>query len=136
MELYERVRERVSREHERRKLPGKPFFTGRITQVYPTGVCIYFYMGFYAKGVEDPVREYTEMEHAAREEMLAAGGSLSHHHGVGKLRQRFMKDIYSEGARTFTREVKKAVDPDNLFGASNHGVLGQVELEREPGSES
>ncbi|HVK64097.1 MAG TPA: FAD-binding oxidoreductase [Polyangium sp.] len=128
LELYDRVHKRVLREHEQRRLPGKPFFTGRITQVYPTGVCIYFYLGFYAKGVEDPVRQYSEMEHAAREEILAAGGSLSHHHGVGKIRQDFVKEIYSEGARAFMRDVKQAVDPDNLFGAGNHGVLGEVNL--------
>lgn len=131
LELYDRVHKRILREHEQRRLPGKPFFTGRITQVYPTGVCIYFYLGFYAKGVEDPVRQYAEMEHAAREEILAAGGSLSHHHGVGKIRQDFVKNIYSDGARAFMRDVKQAVDPDNLFGASNHGVLGEVQLERD-----
>jgi len=122
LELYERVRQRVQNEHEARKLPGKPFFSGRFTQVYQSGVCIYFYMGFYTKGVDDPVRHYTEMEHAARAEILASGGSLSHHHGIGKLRQDFMADIYSEGALEFSRRVKHAVDPMNLFGANNQGV--------------
>lgn len=129
LELYERVRARVHREHEARRLPGNPFFTGRITQVYPTGVCIYFYLGFYAKGVDDPVQKYTELEHAAREEILAAGGTLSHHHGVGKIRQDFLKDIYSDGARTVMQQVKRALDPSNLFGASNHGVRGMIALE-------
>lgn len=131
LELYERVRDRVHREHEARRLPGNPFFTGRITQVYSSGVCIYFYLGFYAKGVADPVKSYTELEHAVREEILASGGSLSHHHGVGKIRQDFLQDIYSEGALSVVKQVKQAIDPDNLFGASNHGVLGQVQLERE-----
>lgn len=128
LSLYERVRERVRREHEARGLPGNPFFTGRITQVYSTGVCIYFYLGFYCKGVADPVRQYTELEHAAREEILAAGGSLSHHHGVGKLRQDFLSTIYSPGSLEFMRQVKRAVDPSNLFGASNHGVRGTIDL--------
>lgn len=126
--LYERVRERVRREHEARRLPGNPFFTGRITQVYSTGVAIYFYLGFYCKGVEDPVRMYAELEHAAREEILAAGGTLSHHHGVGKIRQGFLSDIYSPGSLQFMRQVKQAVDPANVFGANNHGVRGTVDL--------
>lgn len=133
MELYDRVKARVEREHAARGLPGKVFFTGRITQVYATGVAMYFYLGFYAKGVPDPVAAYTELEHAAREEILAAGGSLSHHHGVGKLRQDFLDDVYSPGARAVTREVKAALDPDNIFGASNHGVHGAVRLSREEG---
>ncbi|WP_437877306.1 FAD-binding oxidoreductase [Sorangium sp. So ce513] len=128
LELYERVKRRVELEHERRRLPGRPFFTGRITQVYSTGVAMYFYLGFYAKGVADPVAEYAALEHAAREEILASGGTLSHHHGVGKIRQDFLDEVYSEGARTVVREVKRALDPDNLFGASNHGVRGAVAL--------
>ncbi len=28
------------------------------------------------------------------------------------------------------RQVKQAVDPDNLFGAANHGVLGEIALSR------
>ena len=122
MELYERVRTRVRQEHEARRLPGKPFFTGRITQVYPTGVCMYFYLGFYAKGVENPVGKYMELEHAAREEILASGGSLSHHHGIGKIRKDFLGAIYSPGSLAFVRDVKRAVDPNNRFGAGNHGV--------------
>ena len=133
LELYDRVRRRVEREHAERGLPGKVFFTGRITQVYPTGVAMYFYLGFYAKGVADPVAAYGALEHAAREEILAAGGSLSHHHGVGKIRRDFLGDVYSEAALAVTRQVKAAIDPDNLFGAGNHGVTGPVRLdERAP----
>jgi alkyldihydroxyacetonephosphate synthase len=128
MDLYRRVRERIEREHAARGLPGKPFFTGRVTQAYPTGVAMYFYLGFYAKGVDDPVRRYTELEHAAREEILASGGSLSHHHGIGKLRQDFMPAIYSPGARHLQTRVKEAIDPGNVFGARNHAVLGEVDF--------
>ncbi|HEY0880463.1 MAG TPA: FAD-linked oxidase C-terminal domain-containing protein, partial [Archangium sp.] len=128
MDLYERVQRRVQREHEERGLPGKPFFTGRFTQVYSTGVAIYFYLGFYAKGVEDPIGTYAALEHAAREEILAAGGSLSHHHGIGKLRQDFMKDIYSEGALNAARQIKQALDPQGVFGVNNHAIAGQVDL--------
>lgn len=131
LELYERVRSRVRREHEARRLPGNPFFTGRITQVYTSGVCMYFYLGFYCKGVEDPIGQYAALEHAAREEILAAGGTLSHHHGIGKIRQDFMNDIYSPGSLAVMQRVKHAVDPTNLFGANNHGVAGAVALTAE-----
>ncbi len=128
MELYERVQRRVEQAHAALGLPGKPFFTGRLTQVYQTGVVIYFYLGFYAKGVADPVAAYAALEHAAREEILAAGGSLSHHHGVGKIRRDFLPEVYSEGALRLNRQVKAAIDPDNVFAASNSGVNGPVAL--------
>ncbi len=128
LDLYKRVEKRVHREHEAMGLPGKPFFTGRFTQVYSSGVAIYFYLGFYAKGVSDPIGAYAKLEHAAREEILAAGGSLSHHHGVGKLRQDFMKDVFSEGALQVMRQIKQAVDPTGVFGANNHAVAGEIDL--------
>lgn len=124
IELYQRVKARVEREHTRLGLPGKPFFTGRITQVYTTGVCIYFYLGFYTKGVDEPVAKYMEMEHAAREEILAAGGSLSHHHGVGKLRRDFLPQVQSGASLESVAALKRALDPDDLFAAHNGGVMG------------
>lgn len=128
MDLYERVQRRVEKEHAALGLPGKVFFTGRLTQVYQTGVVIYFYLGFYAKGVADPVAAYAALEHAAREEILAAGGSLSHHHGIGKIRRDFLPQVFSEAALTLNRKVKAAIDPDNVFGASNCGINGPVAL--------
>lgn len=128
LDVYYRVQARVEKEHKALGLPGKVFFTGRVSQIYQTGVCLYFYLGFYTKGVDDPIRRYTQLEEAAREEILAAGGSLSHHHGIGKIRQKFLPQIYSEGGRKFTQDVKRAVDPQNIFGASNHGVCGEVQI--------
>ena len=51
--------------------------------------------------------------------ILASGGSLSHHHGVGKLRQHHLPEIFSEAALAWRRELKRAVDPDDVFGCGN-----------------
>lgn len=117
--LCARVKRRVMDEHARRGLPGKPFITCRITQLYQTGVAVYFYLGFSGEGLHDPVGTYLEIEHAARDEILLAGGSLSHHHGVGKIRAGFLPRILSPAARAWTAAVKQAVDPDNLLAAGN-----------------
>ncbi|MBL8999058.1 MAG: oxidase, partial [Gemmatimonadetes bacterium] len=87
--LCENVKRRIAEECAKRGVPGKPYVTCRVTQLYPTGVCIYFYFAFYFKGLADPAGTYAEIEHAARDEILRSGGSLSHHHGIGKIRQRF-----------------------------------------------
>jgi alkyldihydroxyacetonephosphate synthase len=119
LDLCENVKQRIWQEHEKRGLPGKPFVCCRVTQLYETGVCVYFYFGYYHKGVENPSHVYAEMELAAREEILRNGGSLSHHHGIGKLRQRFLPEILSEPALRWREEMKRAVDPDNVFGCRN-----------------
>ncbi|RYF09685.1 MAG: oxidase, partial [Deltaproteobacteria bacterium] len=119
LELCERVKQRLYREHAARGLPGKPFITCRVTQLYQTGVCVYFYFAFYAKGVANPSQVYSDIEAAARTEILQSGGSLSHHHGVGKLRKRFLPEIMSEACLDWATRSKHAVDPDNVFGCGN-----------------
>ena len=85
------------------------FVTARVTQLYRTGVCIYFYFGFYYKGIPNPQEVYLELENIARDEILKSGGSLSHHHGVGKLRRAFLPRIMSETAMQWKRELKKSL---------------------------
>lgn len=126
LELCEAVKQRIHAEHAARQLPGKAFVTCRVTQLYPTGVCIYFYFAFYFKGIAgNPSQVYAEIEHAARDEVLARGGSLSHHHGIGKLRQPFLGRIASPGLLAFARAMKHAVDPQNVFGANNQLFGGE-----------
>lgn len=47
------------------------------------------------------------------------GGCISHHHGVGKLRKRFMEKTASPLNATAIDGVKKALDPNNVFGINN-----------------
>jgi alkyldihydroxyacetonephosphate synthase len=120
--LCDNVKRRLNEEYKRRGLPGNPFVTARVTQIYRTGVCIYFYFGFYYKGLSNPQEVYLELENIARDEILKSGGSLSHHHGVGKLRRAFLPRIMSETALQWKRELKKGLDPRNIFGAGNQGL--------------
>ncbi|MEQ1643957.1 MAG: FAD-linked oxidase C-terminal domain-containing protein, partial [Pyrinomonadaceae bacterium] len=120
--ICEKVKRVLYAEYEKRGLPGKPFITSRITQLYRTGVAIYFYFGFYFKGVDDPSHLYLELENIAREEILRSGGSLSHHHGVGKIREQYLPEIMSETALKWKREIKNSLDPQNIFGADNQGL--------------
>jgi alkyldihydroxyacetonephosphate synthase len=80
---------------------------------------VYFYFGFHHKGVADPYRVYAELEHAARDEILRSGGSLSHHHGIGKIRKEFLPRVFSKATLEWAAEMKRAVDPANIFGIAN-----------------
>jgi alkyldihydroxyacetonephosphate synthase len=117
--LCANVKQRLWQEHAKRGLPGKPFISVRVTQLYPTGVCIYFYFAIYYKGVERASEVYAELERAARDEILRSGGSLSHHHGVGKLRREFLSRVFSPAALAWRSRLARSVDPDDLFGAGN-----------------
>jgi alkyldihydroxyacetonephosphate synthase len=119
LDLVDNVKHRLWQEHAKRGLPGTPFVSARVTQLYETGVCVYFYFAFYHKGVENPSEVYSEMERAARDEILRAGGSLSHHHGVGKLRRDFLPQVLSDTALQWRAALERAVDPENLFASGN-----------------
>jgi len=117
--VCDNVKQRVFQEHAKRGLPGRPFISVRVTQLYPTGVCLYFYLAFHYKGVERPSEVFAEIERAARDEILSSGGSLSHHHGIGKLRAPFLPRIYSPAALDWRARLKRAVDPDDVLGCGN-----------------
>ncbi|MBN2191243.1 MAG: FAD-binding oxidoreductase [Polyangiaceae bacterium] len=120
--VMEAVKARIQAEHAARGLPGKPFVTARVTQAYPTGVCIYFYFAFCYQGVENPSETYHAIEAAARDAILEAGGSLSHHHGVGTLRAEFLPRVLSDAALSWRAAARCALDPDHLFAAATLGA--------------
>ncbi|MGB2751492.1 MAG: FAD-binding oxidoreductase [Pyrinomonadaceae bacterium] len=124
--ICDNVKKVLRDEYSKRGLPEKPFVTSRITQVYRTGVAIYFYFGFYYKGVENPSEVYLELENIAREEILRCGGSLSHHHGIGKIRESYLPDIMSETALKWKQEIKHGLDPQNVFGAGNQNLRQRI----------
>ena len=109
--------------HKENNLPGKPFFTSRISKIYHTGVCMYNTIAMSFEGIENPEDVFTGIEHKMRENFIKNGGSISHHHGVGKLRKDFMQDTVSESSIEMVRGIKQTQDPKNVFGVKNNIVL-------------
>lgn len=90
------------------------------------GACVYFYFAFnYADGfaadadTTDPIHVYEGIESAARDEIMSLGGSLSHHHGIGKIRSRWMEQMVSPVGLSIVKAVKQFVDPQNIFANGN-----------------
>jgi len=63
---------------------------------------------------------YVEAWDAAQRAVLSAGGSLSHHHGVGLNRSRFAGEALG-GGMAVLQSVKDALDPHGIL---NPGKLG------------
>ena len=61
--------------------------------MYETGAAVYIYFGYSYKDSTIPkdktIETYEDIECEIRDEILKQGGSLSHHHGIGKIRKRF-----------------------------------------------
>ena len=123
-DVCDAVKRVAASEHERLGFPGKPFTSPRVTQMYHTGVCIYFTHGLLHKGIEDGDERFAEVEKNMREAIMAAGGSISHHHGIGKLRRRFVDKVASPESLDAVRALKQGVDPQNVFGVRNNIFAG------------
>ncbi|MBT3149547.1 FAD-binding oxidoreductase [Streptomyces sp. CHD11] len=95
-----------------------PLVMCHISHVYENGASLYFTV-VSAQG-EDPVAHWTRAKHAANEAILAAGGTISHHHGVGTdHREWYAREAGPLGIDAL-RAVKRRLDP---AGVLNPGVL-------------
>jgi alkyldihydroxyacetonephosphate synthase len=116
------VKAAVARSHEESGLAGHPFVTARVSQIYQTGCCVYFYIGFHYKECKDPLEAFRRLEHDARVAILDAGGALSHHHGIGKIRAEYLDRVKSPAALEWNRRAQAALDPDGIFSNGNQNI--------------
>lgn len=123
VEVCNAVQEEAQIQHDKFGLPGKPFVSPRVTQLYRTGACIYFTHGVSVRGIDEPEEVFGQIERAIRAKIISLGGSISHHHGVGKLRKPFLPDTLSPSSIALIRGLKHASDPQNVFGIGNN-VIG------------
>jgi alkyldihydroxyacetonephosphate synthase len=90
-----------------------------LSHSYVDGACLYF--TFAATPPRDEIEStYVAMWDAGQRAVLAAGGNLSHHHGVGLNRGRFAADAL-RASHAVLQRVKDALDPT---GVLNPGKLG------------
>ena len=55
---------------------------------------------------DDLVEKYEAVEDAARDEVMLAGGSISHHHGVGKIRKKFYERMQTTNVLEWQHALK------------------------------
>jgi alkyldihydroxyacetonephosphate synthase len=90
-----------------------------LSHSYLDGACLYF--TFAATPPADEIEStYVAMWDAGQRAILAAGGNLSHHHGVGLNRARFLREALGPAFAVLC-DVKRALDPNGIL---NPGKLG------------
>ena len=62
---------------------------------------------------------YEFVEDAARDEVMLSGGSISHHHGIGKIRKKFVERTMAPNALRWQQALKEHIDPNNIFAINN-----------------
>jgi alkyldihydroxyacetonephosphate synthase len=88
------------------------------SHAYLDGACLYF--TFAARPEDDVTEFYRRAWECVTGQVLEHGGALSHHHGVGRNRARFVPDALGSGYAVL-EDLKRQLDPLNIM---NPGVLG------------
>ena len=114
---------KIATESAIREATGRPGqVTCRFTHVYPDGPAPYF--SFHALGRHgDLLSQWRAIKSAASEALIAAGGTITHHHAVGRDHRPWYDKQRPELFAQALRAAKRAVDPQGLL---NPGVLIDV----------
>jgi alkyldihydroxyacetonephosphate synthase len=107
--LVERVREAVP----------DGIVTCRLTHAYPDGAAPYFTVLAPARRGEEEA-QWGAIKRAASDAVLAAGGTITHHHAVGRDHRELYERQRPEPFARALSAAKAALDPDGLL---NPGVL-------------
>ncbi|MCM3780436.1 FAD-binding oxidoreductase [Microbacterium hydrocarbonoxydans] len=89
-----------------------------VSHVYPTGASLYFTV---LAGIrDDPLAVWSRVKAGTNDAIIASGGTISHHHAVGRDHAPWLEDeIGSTGVRIL-RAIKRELDP---AGVLNPGAL-------------
>jgi alkyldihydroxyacetonephosphate synthase len=114
--LYEAVSDALRESLSAQGTP--PVVLCHVSHVYPSGASLYFTVA--CAQTDDPVGQWLAAKAAASDAILEAGGSITHHHGVGTdHREWYAREIGELGVGVL-EAVKARLDP---AGIMNPGVL-------------
>jgi alkyldihydroxyacetonephosphate synthase len=96
----------------------KPIVLCHVSHVYPSGASLYFTV--VAALTTDPALQWQRAKDAASRAIGAAGGTITHHHAVGRDHRPYLEDEIGRLGIAVLRAVKETLDP---AGIMNPGVL-------------
>ncbi len=99
--------------------PGSPRLSCRFTHVYPDGPAPYYTVIAPARR-GDEIAQWDAIKAAASEAVIAAGGTITHHHAVGRDHRPWYDRQRPEPFAAALSAARRAVDPAGIL---NPGVL-------------
>jgi alkyldihydroxyacetonephosphate synthase len=96
----------------------KPIVMCHISHVYPAGASLYFTV--IAALTADPATQWARAKDAASRAILASGGTITHHHAVGRDHRPYLEPEIGILGVEILRAVKRTLDPRGIM---NPGAL-------------
>ena len=87
---------------------------------YRSGLNLYLTFAAMPDDPEKMAEVYYDCWRRIMEATIKAGGGISHHHGIGRVRRQWMPDEVGKAGVEILKNLKKILDPDNIL---NPGVL-------------
>ena len=89
-----------------------------VSHVYATGASLYFTV--LARQEPEPAAQWRALKARVTDAILAAGGTLTHHHAIGRDHARWLGAELGEGGVALLRSLKRELDPAAIM---NPGAL-------------
>ncbi|MFK4791212.1 FAD-binding oxidoreductase [Microbacterium sp. ZW T5_56] len=96
----------------------KSFIMCHVSHVYPTGASLYFTALAGVRG--DQLAAWEPVKRRVGDAIMAAGGTITHHHAIGRDHAPWLVDEIGETGVRILRAIKRELDP---HGVLNPGVL-------------
>ena len=112
LDLYDGVRRAVGRH---------AFVMAHFSHAYAEGCSIYFTFVGHGATREASERKYDTIWRDGLAAATRAGGTISHHHGVGLAKGPFMADEHRESMCIY-QALKRALDPDGILNPGKMGL--------------
>ena len=91
-----------------------------LSHVYPDGACLYFTLASACDDDAEAAQKLDRWWQVAMDTCIEAGGTISHHHGIGRRKARWL-EAELDGWWDVLRAIKKTLDPNGIM---NPGALG------------
>lgn len=114
--LYREVIEAMKR------VDGTLVASAHASHFYPQGACLYFTFGGLPRAGTTPYEYHRKVWEAAMDAVIRVGGTISHHHGVGRIRAPWLKAEIGDAGLELLQKLKRAIDDRGIMNPGNMGL--------------
>jgi alkyldihydroxyacetonephosphate synthase len=103
-----------------KKIPGVVNASAHSSHVYRSGINLYFSFAAANTDLKALPQAYLDCWEAVIAATADNGGGISHHHGIGRVRSKYLQKDLGDSGMAVLRNIKKTLDPNYIM---NPGVL-------------
>ena len=116
MDLYEGMKEAV------KSVEAEAHFGAHWSHAYCDGACMYMTFVIPAENEEKAAKKHAQIWEKCMRACLKAGGTISHHHGIGYFRSKWLPEELGIG-HEILQHLKSSLDPNGIMNPGKLGLM-------------